>query len=522
LHTPANLIATYVVNVSPSSTSCTSNPDGTRDCTFSFGLPPPFVDLLVTTYDEAPVSGAISAGAKQLAAADVVNKSITLGKANSVSIALGGVVSSMKMTLPSPATGGVEQEQFIHGTVGSTSTVGLVAYDADGNIIMIDAFVNASGTATPVTVSLTMPNASCGSATIQTSGGTPGTTLTFATQPANGFEFQYGKSSFAGLIGATPCAFGLTASSGSIAVDAEFVLSGPKLYEYEVGEAPSSITAGPDGNIWFASTNTGYLYRFSLATDTETQWAALASSNAIAGGPPVSVSEPNTYIWSVGGASAQIASTAVQNSVASYTNGFFGPGEGIALASDGNEWFTDTGANSIGKVTPSGAITEYLIPTAASGVAGITVGPDGALWFAENTKNKIGRIPTDATSGSDIQEFPEPDGATEMAQGDGLVWFASESFFGSMTTLGTVAPFEKVSSNFTGIVQGPDQAMLLTDNGTGTLARFPFGSTSVGALVEYPLSMGANTSPFPVSITLGPDGNIWYADGSDYIGEMSL
>ena len=72
----------------------------------------------------------------------------------------------------------------------------------------------------------------------------------------------------------------------------------------------------------------------------------------------------------------------------------------MALGPDGNVWFTATTFDvtttsfkgTIGRITPSGDISEYPIPTPRSGPAGITVGPDGNLWFTEQVGNNIGRI----------------------------------------------------------------------------------------------------------------------------------
>ena len=40
---------------------------------------------------------------------------------------------------------------------------------------------------------------------------------------------------------------------------------------------------------------------------------------------------------------------------------------GISAGPDGNVWFTVRGANKIGRITPSGRVTEFPIPTAAIG-----------------------------------------------------------------------------------------------------------------------------------------------------------
>jgi hypothetical protein len=53
----------------------------------------------------------------------------------------------------------------------------------------------------------------------------------------------------------------------------------------------------------------------------------------------------------------------------------------------------ETSGNKIGRITPAGTITEFRVPTAASGPLLITPGSDGNLWFTEFIGNRIGRLP---------------------------------------------------------------------------------------------------------------------------------
>ena len=53
---------------------------------------------------------------------------------------------------------------------------------------------------------------------------------------------------------------------------------------------------------------------------------------------------------------------------------------GIAAGPDGALWFTNSGSNSIGRITTAGTVTNYTGP-GISGPGGIAAGPDGALWF---------------------------------------------------------------------------------------------------------------------------------------------
>jgi streptogramin lyase len=63
---------------------------------------------------------------------------------------------------------------------------------------------------------------------------------------------------------------------------------------------------------------------------------------------------------------------------------------GITRAPDGDMWFTSTVASEavfvhdyIGRITPSGGLKLFRIPTLGSEPKSITVGRDGNLWFAE-------------------------------------------------------------------------------------------------------------------------------------------
>jgi len=71
--------------------------------------------------------------------------------------------------------------------------------------------------------------------------------------------------------------------------------------------------------------------------------------------------------------------------------------DAITAGPDGNLWFTEFGANNIGRITTSGVVTgEFPIPTAASEPEGITAGPahTASIWFTEFVGNKIGKITT--------------------------------------------------------------------------------------------------------------------------------
>lgn len=99
---------------------------------------------------------------------------------------------------------------------------------------------------------------------------------------------------------------------------------------------------------------------------------------------------------------------------------------GIAAGPDGDMWFIESQRNKIGRVTPSGVITEFPIPPTPTGgnPVDITAGPDGNMWFLEaGTRVTIGRI----TPSGVITQFPTPapggDVRSIAAGPDHNLWF---------------------------------------------------------------------------------------------------
>jgi sugar lactone lactonase YvrE len=151
---------------------------------------------------------------------------------------------------------------------------------------------------------------------------------------------------------------------------------------------------------------------------------------------------------------------------------------GITVGHDGALWFTEFGANQIGRVTIAGVFTEYQLLTANSGPSAIASGPDGALWFTESGANQIGRI----TTAGAITEFPLP------------------------------TAFSRPS----GIAAGPDGALWFTEFDGNQVGRI----TTAGVVTEYPVPTPLSS---PSAITAGHDGSLWYAayDGNR-IGQVVI
>jgi hypothetical protein len=134
--------------------------------------------------------------------------------------------------------------------------------------------------------------------------------------------------------------------------------------------------------------------------------------------------------------------------------------QGLTMGPDGNLWFTDflsdqgfSCCGRVGRVTPSGTITEFSIPLPSGAdtftsnrLREISTGPDGNLWFTEGGyrlsdfgaatlptpfPSSLGRItPTGVLTEIRVPTSPQPAGIT--AGPDRNVWFAFDGGVGRL------------------------------------------------------------------------------------------
>jgi streptogramin lyase len=196
----------------------------------------------------------------------------------------------------------------------------------------------------------------------------------------------------------------------------------------------------------------------------------------------------------------------------------------ITSGPGGDMWFTDSGTNTIGRITPSGEVTEFgLGITPAAGLAGIAAGPDGNVWFTERTGHKIGRITpsgaitefsTGLTANTDIY------GITAGPEKD--MWF-TETFNNHIGKIDpstgkiTELPAGQSGAIFTKIVAGPDGNLWYTVSNQALIGKMtPTGtSTSSNALPSSDCTSGYPAScPYPESIAVGREDDLWFDEAT--------
>lgn len=183
----------------------------------------------------------------------------------------------------------------------------------------------------------------------------------------------------------------------------------------------------------------------------------------------------------------------------------------LTTGADGNVWFTETDSAQIGRITPSGTVSEFPI----SGPAyDITAGPDGNLWFVE--EDRVGRITTGVTP--TVTEFASglPLGtnlACITAGRDGNLWFTdfANDRIGKINIAGMITLYDAnvhgmtAGSEPTAITSGPDGNLWFVEQAGNRIGKMVPESQ---AITEYPLTAGS----YPIDITPGPDGNLWFTE----------
>lgn len=188
---------------------------------------------------------------------------------------------------------------------------------------------------------------------------------------------------------------------------------------------------------------------------------------------------------------------------------------GLASGPDGNMWYTSRDGGAVGKLTPSGTVTEYN-PPSSDDTPDIVAGPDGNMWFVEYNTNKVGKITTSGV----ITEYTVPTLGAALykivAGPDGNLWFIENegNKVGKITTSGVITEYTipTANSNPQGIAVGPDGNLWFTETTGRKIGKI----TTSGVITEY--SLGSES---PMDILAGPDGNLWFTSYGSHIGKIT-
>ncbi|MFZ5896843.1 MAG: virginiamycin B lyase family protein [Myxococcota bacterium] len=253
-----------------------------------------------------------------------------------------------------------------------------------------------------------------------------------------------------------------------------------RITEFSIGRAgaaPDAITSGPDGNLWF--TDGTKIGRITL-DGTITEFDAVKTTDLPSAG---------TTYW--------VSPT-------------------ITAGPDGNMWFLvklSSGATNVGKITLTGATTQFQYQAMGLQPSAIAGGPDGNLWVADRflrpqSNNRIYVCTPGGTLTSKTLPSTMGDIDDVVLGFDGNLWMTDRAAgILTVTSAGVVTPLELQTADTPyHLALGSDHSMWFTE------LNYPMGIigrvNQSGKLDEFPVETG--TEP-PQYITPGPRNDLWFS-----------
>ena len=374
-----------------------------------------------------------------------------------ISLVLAGTVA---VVVPSLA-----QAVSIHEFASGVSTPGTLASGSDGNVWFINgvgiAKIDSSGEVTTYTAGLA-------------AGATP-------------YDLTAGPNGDLWFTDNGAKAVGFVTPSGAIH---EF--SAPS------GDVPLQIVAGSDGNVWFYSAGATHAIVKMTPSGTFTGYPMPTlgeiADNMVLG--------PDGAIWFSDMGTTSIGKIAPDGTITEYP---LAPGAiptNITVGPDGDLWFADN-SGAIGQITTGGSVQEYRGGLQSGAVPdAIAPGPDGNVWFTDQYGNQraIGRI----TPSGQITEFTtglNDDLPLDITAGaDGNLWVPQASMdpmtpsaVAEITVTGQITEIDS-GVNPSGledgdsILAGDNGALWFTDSGSphaiGRIVIPPIATTSSATAVS--------------------------------------
>ncbi len=237
----ANPIASGAFDISSGSSLCVTGPP--RLCTLSLSVPAGSVDIVATTYDAAPVSGAFTT-AHVLGQGTIFGVTVVQNATNALNLVVGGTVASVAVT---PAT------QTVAMSTPSNYSLSFTARDAQNEVIIAGANTVTNGAGNTETDAFSNPivfhvseTGGSGHTLLSLDGGAHAASVT-ATKSSDTITVFYDGAAAAGYI-ATISATAAGASAASVSMNLN---SATSIYiaNRNTGSVLVFPLSGPFGNV---------------------------------------------------------------------------------------------------------------------------------------------------------------------------------------------------------------------------------------------------------------------------------
>lgn len=157
-------------------------------------------------------------------------------------------------------------------------------------------------------------------------------------------------------------------------------------------------------------------------------------------------------------------------------------------------------------VTTVGNSVEYPLGAGTGGQLALAPGADGSMWYSDgdttighvSATGAISKYALDASQGYPIDL---------TAGSGGTVWFSTATSIGSVSPGGVVSYYPVPTALVTdSLTLGPDGDIWFAENDeAGDIDTI----TPAGVITDHPIAAETGSSPAVTDITTGPDGNLW-------------
>ncbi len=540
-----NPVATFAIDVSAGSKACAATSGGGRSCSFTLPLAAGTYDIVDTLYDAPPVNGAFASA--NVLGTGRVTQSVVLHTSNTVTVSIGGVVSSIVL--------GPARDVAVN-TSPTGYTLAVTALDADKNTIV-------AGTADPYANPITISASDTGAhTTLSLNGGAPVTSVT-TTQSSDVVKVAYDGAGPAGYFasfaatanGAAPSSAGFDSFNATLTL-VSFLGSGQTQTETIVephNTAPFVVT--PAANCTGVTTagplsGSGSTETFVLSSGVlaQTCYVTAASETGAASVPikvvnmvPAQLTIPAHRLFAALRTSPasvvayDVTTGAAVQTITGAATTLMAPSS-IARDSSGNIYVVDVTAQAVDLFAPNASgnvapLSTLTIPGTSPGVNGLPyavgldrsndifvsalIGAAGAPLFifgpgASGAATPTAQLGAGCTFGSVITTAlavdPSGQSYTESlclnGGGAGSVVLTIAPYGATSFTKSLTLPF--TSATFGGVALDASDNIYVTDpNGT---KFYEYASTAIGTAAPIRTGTGLAT---PQGIAVGNDGTVY-------------
>jgi len=489
------------VDLSSASNVCTTTDSG-RSCTVQMNVVVGLATFAITTYDQAPVGGAIP-GTAHVLGSGTVTVTIVNGTNPPVNLFVGGQIANI----------GSQPNFASLAADGNPHTFGFVIDPVDFDNTPITAGAN-DPYANPIAVSVSETGGS-GHSQLVYNGANSGSSATLL-HSSDTIALSYdggGAPGYSAVVSLSTNGAG----TYNVQISPMFVALGSAV-ERQIDL--SGTVSNPNFFITEASAPANQAYTATLVTLTSCSGIATPSSVtgsgasasfSVMGGNTPSASGCSIAVTDSGGTTVTlpVTNTLVAGNVTidgvNVTEYNIGSTPGpIALGPDGNLWTSISGA--LMAISTAGT-QQTTVPIAGARLFDLTTGSDGALWVVDQFNTGVDRV---TTSGS-VAKYRAPTESSPQgitSAGDGTMWVANNYggiwnlTVGGQYTITPITPAQQPQH----IVQGSDGALWFTE--IGYIGRY---NPSDFAFTEMSVPAGDAAN----NLAVGPDGAIWFtASGS--------